>query len=297
MHEGMPLSLSLRGTPVATGRARRREVLVLGWGLAGLLLALVPATAQAEGCDESAVPTRLVQGVFAEIDGVVYANPRIRLAPADAEGRELSDWTVLANGTPAPAEPPPMGWAPGAYDLVARGPAGCGDRSPVRLVVDSDPPVITPLVARAEDLRDQVPDMGREKRFLWWWIQPEKQRLVWTDGATYWDSIRQRTGVVVSATSGKARIFVWAPDESPFEAVAKDVDLTKDRILILEAKDATSGIGALRLRLVEGKDANGRPSPGTFRLVVEAADRVGNSATLELPYQAKESAGPRRGPF
>jgi hypothetical protein len=276
----------------------------------GLALGIAaPSSLEAQSCTAAPTVATLVRGVGASGDSgagggggaasdrIVYASPRAELGVFDAEGEPLPGWTLAVDGNPASSLPSPL--AEGDYRLVATPGPDCSDADPVRarLTVDGVAPELNWRVTDLASVAGEIPDPGLKKRFLWWWVQPEKRRLVWADGPGSWAPLRQKVGVEVRAQPGRSRLYVWAPDESPFEGGGAQ-SLGNEQILVIEASDVVSGIGGLRIRLVErGSKAATADDGAEYVMVVEATDRVGNSIEIELPYVAEQAEGPRKGPF
>lgn len=230
------------------------------------------------------------EGVTAERDGVLFIGPRTQVH-VDGIGVPASWWLDGKPLLALPAKSIEGPWMAGPHELVALAPDGCGgeERFATRFTVDDKAPSLGWRVARVEDLKGQTPDRGREKRYLWWWLQPERRRLVWTDGAANWAVVRRFPGTVVEAASGRPTIYVWAPEGNPFDKPEGEHALEADRILVLEGADETSGILGMRLSVVEDRTSpeSGRRSRNVrpIRLVASAVDRAGNSVSVDLPYR------------
>jgi hypothetical protein len=287
-----------------TKKTRRLAIAVgISAAVAGLD-ATAPGPARAQGCGADSAPS-LVRGLnapagapAADGDLAFYANPRSQFGAFDPAGQSVPGWRVTVNGGPPPG--PDDALPAGSYEVVATPDADCGATGPrrARVTVDDTAPELTWRLADIGSMTDQLPDLGREKRFRWWWVQPERRRLVWADGRTAWASLRQKVGVEVDAASGASHLYVWAPDKSPFEATGDQPAPDKETVVIIEATDASSGVGGLRLRLVEKvSKASTADEDAEYVLLAEATDRVGNSTEIELPFFAEQAKGPRKGPF
>lgn len=276
--------------------------------LAAVLAAAGAGTAGAQSCGETPGAAALVRGLSYQTapaggagEAAVFANPRSELGVFDTAGQPLPGWSLSVDGQPVASMPTVL--AAGSYELVATPGPGCAAYEPVRarLTIDDGLPELSWRVADIESMASELPDLGRKKRFLWWWVQPEKRRLVWSDGPTAWAPLRQKVGVEVAAPEGGTRLYVWAPDESPFAARGEaggQAELSNERVLVIEASDAVSGVGGLRLRLVEKiSKASTADEDAEFMIIAEVTDRVGNHVEIELPYVAEQAKGPRKGPF
>jgi len=273
------------------GRVFFAASLIAGPALCTAQVVTPSATVPAAPCSGApAKGTVAFEGVTTERDAVRYVGPRTKVR---AEGVAVPVSWVL-DGQPVAASSVEGPWTAGPHELVALAPDSCGGQARVaeaRFTVDDKAPSLNWQVVRAEELDGKVPDRGREKRYLWWWLQPERKRLVWTDGASNWAVVRRFPGTLVDAAVGRSTVYVWAPDGNPFDQPEGEKALEKDRILVLQGADETSGIGGMRLSVVEdrtspegerrSRDKNHRP----IRLVASAVDRAGNSVSVDLPYR------------
>jgi hypothetical protein len=229
------------------------------------------------------------QGITYERDAVRFMGPRTALR---LDGVSVPVAWVL-DGQPVAATALEGPWQSGPHELVATAPDGCGVQTRVaeaRFTVDDQAPALTWRVVRVEDLEGKTPDRGREKRYLWWWLQPERKRLVWTDGVSNWAVVRRFPGTIVEAAAGRPTMYAWAPDGNPFDQPDGENALQADRVLVLEGSDETSGIGGMRLAVVEDRtspeaERRWRDKDRPIRLVASAVDRAGNSVSVDLPYR------------
>jgi hypothetical protein len=265
----------------------------LAVAVAVLAVGLAPREvgAQGGGCAPPAAGALKIDGVIAQVDEITYVAPRsaVRLEA----GGEGASWFL--NGVPANAATLPSPWTAGPQDLLITAFDGCGQPARVaetHFVVDAAAPQLSWKVVDGRTLEGKVPDQGRDKRYLWWWFQPEKRRLVWSDGESAWNVLRQYPDTRVNTSPTRSTIYVWAPDENPFDdREGEDVRLRPDRILVLEATDDSSGVAGLQVRFVAesgGSADTGREVDQILKLVVSAVDRVGNSTEVELPYRTRE---------
>ena len=261
-----------------SARIAKRLVVVAMASLGGLLA--VATAAQTEGC-QPPLPAQLVfDGVTTRVDEVLYVSPRTTLGtqPAVAGGAWFLDGVAMGAGSL------PSTWPAGAHAVLVTAVDSCGQ--PARLaeqqfVVDAVPPQLEWKVVGRDQLVGKVPNQGGDKRYLWWWMQPGKRRLVWSDGASEWNVLRQYPDTRVATSPTRNTLYVWAPDKNPFDGTESDsVRLAPDRILVVSATDDASGVSGVDIR-VRGDDK-------TLRLVASAVDKVGNSAEVELPYRTRD---------
>jgi hypothetical protein len=233
-----------------------------------------------------------LDGVTARVDEITYASPRSSLRFSGG-GSGLS-WTI--NGAPVPVPPTPLG--AGQTTVKVSAADSCGQ--PVELaaagfLVDAAAPQLRWRVVEAKDLEGKVPDMASDTRYMWWWMQPEKRRLVWSDGGNQWAALRQYPGTRVVTSPGRTVLYVWSPDEDPFDETEADAHhLSKTRVLVLEASDDASGVGAVQVWFEADGGGTGATTssgsdtvPNRLRLMASASDRVGNSTQVDLPYRTR----------
>ena len=277
----------------------RRIVLAIGMSCAALLGA--PGRSGAQGVGGPCVPpppgSLKFDGVIAQVDEVTFVSPRSMLRLES--GGEGASWFL--NGVAASATTLPSPWSAGPQDLLVVAPDGCG--APTRVaethfVVDAEAPRLSWKVVDAKSLEGKIPDQGRNKRYLWWWFQPEKRRLVWSDGESAWNVLRQYPEARVASSPTRTALYVWAPDENPFdEREREDIRLEPERVLVVEADDLASGVAGVQIRVVVDEssaataDASGAQNDDVkqrLKLIASAVDRVGNSTEVELPYRTRE---------
>lgn len=264
-------------------------------GVVGAVLLGAPGRSDAQGAGGPCVPpqpgTLKFDGVTAQVDEITFVAPRsvLRLD----SGGEGASWFL--NGVAASATALPSPWSAGPQDLLVTALDNCG--APTRVaeahfVVDAAAPQLSWKVVDGRTLEGKVPDQGRDKRYLWWWFQPEKRRLVWSDGESAWNVLRQYPDTRVNTSPTRSTLYVWAPDENPFDdREGEDIRLRPDRILVLEATDDSSGVAGVQVRFVAesgGSADTDREVDQILKLVVSAVDRVGNSTEVELPYRTRD---------
>jgi hypothetical protein len=230
-----------------------------------------------------------LDGVTARVDEITYASPRSALRFSGG-GSGLS-WTI--NGAPVASLPNPL--AAGQTTVKISAADSCGQPVEVAaagFLVDAAAPQLRWKVVESKDLQGKVPDMTSDTRYMWWWMQPEKRRLVWSDGGTPWAALRQYPETRVVTSPGRTTLYVWSPDEDPFDETEADAHhLGKTRVLVLEATDDASGVGAVQVWFeADGGGAASSTSdtvPNRLRLMASASDRVGNSTQVDLPYRTR----------